>query len=93
MAGHLARILIDWFLKCQLVAMRRYTSQAATRMLYNIARAGDVARRTIKQYGGVKSLLSIISTDRCAEQQHGLGCAVVGRESPWHFQNAASWVV
>mmetsp|Transcript_12310 Transcript_12310/g.26571 ORF Transcript_12310/g.26571 Transcript_12310/m.26571 type:complete len:628 (-) Transcript_12310:726-2609(-) len=41
-----------------------YTSQAATRMLYNISRAGDVARRTIKVSGGVLSLLKIISTER-----------------------------
>ena len=41
-----------------------YTSQAATRLLYNIARAGNIARSAIKAAGGVQCLLKIVSTDR-----------------------------
>lgn len=33
--------------------------QAATRLLYNISRAGEVARRAIKQAGGVQSILKV----------------------------------
>ena len=52
--------------------------QAATRMLYNISRAGDVARRTIKISGGVQSLLKIISTDRCARGRSNHRMCLVG---------------
>jgi hypothetical protein len=43
-----------------------YTSQAATRLLYNLARAGPIARTTIRLAGGHQSLLNIVCTDRSA---------------------------
>ncbi|GAX84593.1 hypothetical protein CEUSTIGMA_g12014.t1 [Chlamydomonas eustigma] len=41
-----------------------YTSQAATRLLYNLARAGPSTRTMIGQAGGHKSLLNIVCTER-----------------------------
>jgi hypothetical protein len=41
-----------------------YNSQAATRLLYNISRAGNTARLALKRAGAAKCILHIISTPR-----------------------------
>lgn len=41
-----------------------YTSQAATRLLFNLSRAGSIARRAIRTAGGLPCLIRIISTPR-----------------------------
>ncbi|KAL6755111.1 hypothetical protein V8C86DRAFT_2684547 [Haematococcus lacustris] len=47
-----------------------YTSQAATRLLYNISRTGPAARHAIQQAGGVPALIRIVSTPR---EEYGYG--------------------
>lgn len=47
-----------------------YTSQAATRLLYNISRTGAAARQAIQQAGGVPALIRIVSTPR---EEYGYG--------------------
>lgn len=42
----------------------RYSSQAATRLLFNLANANDAMRHAMVGAGAVPALLSIITTDR-----------------------------
>ncbi|GFR50103.1 hypothetical protein Agub_g12249 [Astrephomene gubernaculifera] len=50
------------------MSQNRYTSQAATRLLYNLARGGQVARRALVGAGAVTALISVLATDR---QEYG----------------------
>ncbi|EFJ43376.1 hypothetical protein VOLCADRAFT_121440 [Volvox carteri f. nagariensis] len=50
------------------MSQNRYSSQAATRLLYNLARGGQVARRVLVGAGAVTALISVLATDR---QEYG----------------------
>ncbi|GLI67767.1 hypothetical protein VaNZ11_012021 [Volvox africanus] len=50
------------------MSQNRYTSQAATRLLYNLARGGQVARRVLVGAGAVTALIAVLATDR---QEYG----------------------
>ena len=47
-----------WLCDAKMSSLKQ-CSQAATRMLYNISRAGDAARKAIRQAGGVQGLLKV----------------------------------
>ncbi|KAG1667430.1 hypothetical protein FOA52_004847 [Chlamydomonas sp. UWO 241] len=47
-----------------LLSPNLYTSQAATRLVYNITRSGPTARRCVRVSGGARALLHVVSLSR-----------------------------
>ncbi|GIL64421.1 hypothetical protein Vafri_18351 [Volvox africanus] len=60
------------------MSQNRYTSQAATRLLYNLARGGQVARRVLVGAGAVTALIAVLATDRWV-QRANLGPWPIGK--------------